>query len=437
MSDDEDEIPDDATIERMIAEAKAKEEAEKKAKQKQGEDGKALAEYALACTKLQVVQCSQWKRACTSCAPEVSLSHYGLGARGAEALATSLAFQGHVESLDLSDNGLGASGVVAIVEVLKSGGAPSLRTLSLKQNQCGQEGADALAALFGASAHALLSSVDLGANGLGSKGAAAIAEGLASNTTLTSLSLEHNEIESEGVEKLVSLALCQNSTLTSLSLEWNNVGPPGGKALADAIAKEQMALSSLNLGWNGLGDEGAAELARALEARPADGPLRDVRLHHNRLSSAAAPQLSKCLGGLSVMDVSGNALGQGGSAVLLVAQQEMRLVTDEATGDTSEHRCRLMMDDVCVRPDTVLAGLVMRTSSGGEISSDEMAASKVREMATAALKEEAAKGGAGGATPRPASKAGAKKGGSGAKQQGGDWERDVRPAGQAKGKAKK
>ena len=403
--DDDDPLPDEAEIERMLAEQRAKEEAERKAKERAASEDPSVAEYADACRKFEVTRCSQWQRACTSRAAEVSLSHYGLGKRGCAALASSLAMNAHVTALDLSDNGLGGEGVVAIVEALKSGGAPALRQLSLKQNMCGQEGAEAVSELL-RSPHPL-SSIDLGSNNLGSKGVATIADGLAENATLASLSLEHNDIDSEGVEKLV-VSLASNETLTSLSLEWNNVAAPGGKALADGIIAGKLRLASLSLGWNGLGDAGAREIARGLEARPSEGPLRDVRLHHNRMSTAAAIPLSRCLGGLDALDVSGNALGSDGASVLLVAQQELRIVTDDATGDTSEHRCKLMMEDVCVRPDTVLAGLLLRTKSGAALSQDEIDASGVRQVAAAALRTS---GGAatGNDAPRPASKSGGKK----------------------------
>jgi hypothetical protein len=377
------------------------------------DDEPSVIEYQAACASCQVVRCSQWQRACVSKAVEVSLCHYGLGKRGAETLARSLKQNVHIRSLDIGDNGLGAEGVAYILGALRDGGAPALRLLSLRQNQCGEEGADAVAELLRggegmSSPQHPLESIHLGDNAIGTKGAIAIGEALACNVTITALNLEHNDIESEGASRLCE-KLGENSTLTSLSLEWNQLGPPAGDTFGDALRAEKLALTSLNLGWNGLGDAGVAAIARAIEERPTfDGPMCDLRLHHNRMSAESAVPLSRSLGGLSVLDVSGNALGTAGGAVLLLAQQELRMRTDKATGEEKPHRCQVMMEDICVRPDTALAGLLTRASAGEELTQDEMSMSGVHKAAAIAVRSRAAT--APGAKERGGGKGGGKDG---------------------------
>ena len=341
--------------------------------------------YCEACASLKAIRCSQWQRACLSQAPEVSLNHYGLGKVGAEALALSLKKNSHVQGLDLSDNGLGPEGTTSILKALTvKGGAPSVRLLTLRQNKCGQDGAEAIRELL-RSQHPL-ESLDVAANELCTKGAQTIAESLGSNTSLTSLCLEHNELESEAVDALAK-ALGTNRSLTTLSLEWNTIGPPGAQSLADLLHQGGSSLVTLNLGWNGLGDSGVRCLAQAIEQQPADGALRDVRLHHNRMTADAAVPLAKCLRVLDVLDVSGNALGASGAAVLLLAQQDLRKRAADATGGDGEgHHCQLMMEDVCVRPDTALAGLVMRAAAGEEIIAGELQAGGVHAAAAIAKK---------------------------------------------------
>ena len=72
------------------------------------------------------------------------------------------------------------------------------------------------------------------------------------------------------------------------------------------------------------------------------------------------------------------------------------------------------MEDVCVRPDTVLAGLLLRTRTGASISQEEIDASDVRKAAASALRSAA-----GAPSSAPATKAGgqagSKKGTSGPK----------------------
>lgn len=399
---------DEAFLAAMLAQQAAED------KETEPEEPSAL-EYVAACTNLKcLTKCSQWMRACNSRASEVLLCHYGVGKFGSEPLARSLTLNSNVTNLDLGDNGLGSEGISHILKALQQpSAAPSLSVLSLRQNQAGEEGAEALRALLVSNAHAL-ASIDFGANAIGNKGGEVVAEGLGRNTTVTSLSLEHNDIEE--VEKLAH-ALRANSTLTAFSLEWNQVAPGGGKLLADAISSEP-SLTSLNLGWNGLGDAGVKSLSAAIEQCPPDGPLRDVRLHHNRMSAEAAVPLSRALGNLDVLDTSGNALGEGGAAVLLMAQQELRLRNPlhAPTGEDATPRCKLIMEDVCVRPDTALAGLLMRAARGEEVAHDEMQRGGVLAAAAPTLAA---------AAPPKLGKGGAKKAG---KSGDADWRRTNEPS---------
>jgi len=354
--------------------------------------------YAEGCKAEGAPRCSQWHRACVSHAVEVSISHYGLRPRGARLLAPSLAANSHVQSLDLSDNGLGPEGVCALLGALegfvgigrsKQPAAPVLRALSLRQNEAGLEGAQSVAVLLRGSHR--LQSLDFAANAIGDKGVSAIADALASNETLRMLCVEHNQIEDDGMGQLAA-ALKENRTLTSLSIEWNAVGPVGAKALADVLP-EQPTLRALNLGWNGLGDQGIASLAAALEAPAEMNELVDMRLHHNRCSSVAALPLARALVTLEMLDVSGNPLGAGGASALLLAQQETRgrpARGASAAGAEAAPRCRVIMEDVCVRPDTALAGLLLRAADAEEISTEDLQQTGVyaaAEVAAAGSKE--------------------------------------------------
>lgn len=166
-----------------------------------------------------------------------------------------------------------------------------------------------------------------------------------------------------------------------------------------ACPRPRSVASQLNLGWNGLGDDGATALARALAPKSANASaLRDVRLHHNRMSADAAAPLSHTLAALDVLDVSGNALASSGVATLLLAQQTLHAANaaeGSPTGDGAEeppparaasrpYRCTLMMEDCCVRPDTMLAGLLARAAAGEILSVEEMEAGGVHKAAQVA-----------------------------------------------------
>ena len=373
-SDDED---DAAEVQALIAAAEA--ESAKV-------DEPSAVAYVAACQKAGCAKCSQWHRACQSRAANVSLCHYGLGTRGVSTLCESLALNSAVRVLDLGDNGLGSEGIRLLLEALSGGAAAGLRELSLRQNAAGEEGATALAAFFRSSSS--LESLDFGGNAIGNKGAALLAEGLQDGQcALQTLSLEHNQIEDDGAEKLAR-ALGSCTSLTSLSLEWNAISGTGGKAFADALGGS--SLQSLNLGWNGLGDAGGEALGMALAAAPQGAAARDIRLHHNRMSATAAVALAHSVGRLSLLDISGNPLGTQGAAVLLLAQQT-KPAKPAQPSEGGVLRCKVLMEDVCVRPDTVLAGLLRRAAEGEELTEDALDAGSVR---TAAAEATAAAGGA-------------------------------------------
>ena len=140
-------------------------------------------EYSALCKEKGIARCGKWLRTCSLKAAECNLKHYGLGARGAPPLGKSLEMNETIKVLDLSDNGLGAEGVKAILEALTKGGARALTLLSLGRNQAGADGAEAVRELLLSNAHGL-ARLDLAANAIGDRGARLIAEGLASNTSL-------------------------------------------------------------------------------------------------------------------------------------------------------------------------------------------------------------------------------------------------------------
>lgn len=331
--------------------------------------------YIGACATSGTAKCSRWLRACSLRQEECSLAHYGLGTKGASPLAASLALNKHLRLLDLSDNGMGAEGAAAVLAVLTRGGAPALASLSLSRNQAGPEGADAVGELLRARpGHALLQ-LDFSANAVGDRGARTIADGLAENTTIDNLLLDDNGIDTEGAEHLAK-ALKTNTRLRELSLEWNAIRAEGGRAIANAL-RDQHTLLALNLGWNGLGDDGVAAVASALTPPPgAEGApcaLSELRLHHNRLTTQGGGALALVLGSLASLDVSGNPLGSGGAAALLLAQQG------------AAAPCKLVASDVCVRPESALDVLLIRASRGEALERAELLAAGVDSLAASVL----------------------------------------------------
>ena len=90
-----------------------------------------------------------------------------------------------------------------------------------------------------------------------------IAEALKINTTLTTLLLNNNRINSSETIAIAK-ALERNSTLTTLNFSYNDVGYHGAKAIAETV-KINKTLTLLDLRGCNIGADGAKIIAEALE----------------------------------------------------------------------------------------------------------------------------------------------------------------------------
>jgi Ran GTPase-activating protein (RanGAP) involved in mRNA processing and transport len=88
-----------------------------------------------------------------------------------------------------------------------------------------------------------------------------LAEALSMNRSLTRLSLQRNEIGSEGAEQLAK-ALGTNGSLASLDLSWNNIRGVGARKLALALACKNGTVRDLSLAFNSLGSSLGTEATR-------------------------------------------------------------------------------------------------------------------------------------------------------------------------------
>ena len=90
-----------------------------------------------------------------------------------------------------------------------------------------------------------------------------MAEALKINTTLTTLLLNNNRINSSETIAIAK-ALERNSTLTTLNFSYNDVGYHGAKAIAETV-KINKTLTLLDLRGCNIGADGAKTIAEALE----------------------------------------------------------------------------------------------------------------------------------------------------------------------------
>lgn len=161
--------------------------------------------------------------------------------------------------VDLTLDGFGVMGVVALAKVCRDSGAlPNLEELYLYDNRIGDAGVAALAAAVGSGSLPQLKTLDLGKNQIGDVGVASLATAADGGalTNVTRLALAANRIGDRGLEAVANA--CARGALPKLRmlyLDDNAIGDAGLKGLADARAGGALPkLTWLSLGDNPLGD---------------------------------------------------------------------------------------------------------------------------------------------------------------------------------------
>ncbi|XP_032991829.1 leucine-rich repeat-containing protein 74B isoform X2 [Lacerta agilis] len=210
---------------------------------KTSHDPTGKAKYLKTCRMHGVVPISYFLRHMKD--SELTLKHYGLGPKGAKALAPSLANNTSIVKLNLSDNWLNGDGAAAVAEMLKencyiSGGVlgaaiaenVGLKELDLSWNHFRGKGAVAIAKGLGA--NIFLRVLDLSYNGFGNGGAAALGEALKVNNVLEELNVGNNRISLEGALCL-ALGLKENKTLKIFSVARNPIQSDGCIGILKAL----------------------------------------------------------------------------------------------------------------------------------------------------------------------------------------------------------
>ena len=172
-----------------------------------------------------------------------------LGARTAAPLAAALA-ESALTELDLSWNLLLAAGVEALALALQTK-ASSLQTLKLGWNGAGPKGGLALGAML--SANSTLTSLDVQHNNLDGVAAAVIAQAVQhDNRSLRTLELSHNPLGRKGTSLLMA-SLADNVELTSVGLQHTMAGLDG---VRDKMANGEATGAGASLDFDAENPEG-------------------------------------------------------------------------------------------------------------------------------------------------------------------------------------
>ena len=262
---------------------------------------------------------------------------------GAEALLRGLECNSTLQLLDLSENGWRNSKIlfanprnksvhilhramhyvdcVLLASALASNA--TLTSVSLRDSGVAADDCKVLAQAL--EVNAKLSFVDLAGNKIDGAGCIPLAKALEMNKALTSIILDENSIGNAGAVAL-GKALEVNSTLTVVKLRDNQIGMEGGEALGNALRKNT-TVCEIDLGNNEIGEEGSTVLFDALAA---NGTVTSLRIDGNNISDAGGTALGKALQtncALAAVHLSDNCICDGGSQAIFESLEANRTLT--------------------------------------------------------------------------------------------------------------
>lgn len=249
--------------------------------------------YLKACSDLKIIPASIFKRQCDT--SSINLKHYGIGDKGARAVAKALKCNQTVQELNLHDNSLRAEGVEAICNMM----AVNLwiTSLDISGNSVGKAGLAALARMIQNSSR--LKKLNISQCKIqGVNGVKDFINALAHNHCLQVLDLSYNEISDEGSACFENV-LARNTTLKSLDISFNNISFVGMEAFGNGLTETE-TLEELNLAWNGLGDTGAFCIGSVLSDNTS---LIMLDISHNHISLVGIEDIADSLGNNSTLVV--------------------------------------------------------------------------------------------------------------------------------------
>ncbi|CAF1315247.1 unnamed protein product [Adineta steineri] len=190
-----------------------------------------------------------------------------------------------------------------------------------------------------------LTTISLECNDIEDDAAQYLADALQHNTTLTTLKLGSNGIGEVTAQHLAD-ALRHNTTLTTLSLYNERIGNVGAQHLADAL-RHNTSLTTLNVGGNEIGDVGTQHLADALWH---NSTLTTINLASNEIKAVGAQYLADALrhnSTLTTLELYRNEIGAAGARYLGDALQHNSIIMAkskelDATNETSQIKAPLV-----------------------------------------------------------------------------------------------
>lgn len=258
----------------------------------------------------------------------LNLSWEGIALGQAMQLSRALKSNAYIEQLDLAGNQLGNDGAITLGEVLPT--LPRLRKVRLGFNLIGCAGASKLLAGVHGGSKGYIDELRLDHNTINEK-----------DLSLTEAPWQDENANEEGLRQ-VAYFLASNDTLTHLSLASNRIGDTGCQLLAHGLTQESTGILRVcDLSSNDISDQGVRFLVNALMPPTGDGEHHldaDEGYHPDGLTKGQAsfgPNAKRHASKLEVLSVSGShRISDEGGELLVQLAGALRTLTQVDLGKT-------------------------------------------------------------------------------------------------------
>ena len=240
---------------------------------------------------------------------------------------TDLIANSELEELNVRYNDLSSNSVTSIMKGLLQNTITKLR---MRDSCFSEDNWKSLSSQLQKS-ECMLQDLDIAECGITSEGAVQLAAGLATNKSLTKVTLDGNPCEAA----LVGDALKTNSVLRYLDIATCDIRSEGAVLLADGLATNK-SLINLFLYGNPIGDIGAASIGDALKT---NSVLMGIDISDCKITSQGCIHIAEGLSNNSTLQrllMSGNEIGvDGAKAISAMLEKNMSLQKLYLNGDNS------------------------------------------------------------------------------------------------------
>ncbi|KAK2157190.1 hypothetical protein LSH36_196g06025 [Paralvinella palmiformis] len=247
-------------------------------------DGTGQLAYENACAKFHALPISSFHRKLAE-ATSIDIKHYGVGPKGAKAIAIPMVINSRVTALNLAGNNLTSEGLEHIVKMMVEN--DFITRLNLSDNNLKTDGAKLICEMLQLNDN--LEVLDISGNGFTSHDSTILCEAIENHIHLKVVNLSNNEFGEESGKAIGSM-ISETASLRELDLSWNQIRGRAATEIAKGL-KENICLKYFDLSWNGFGNKGCMELAEALSSCT----LTELNLESNRVGAEGVVALCKAL----------------------------------------------------------------------------------------------------------------------------------------------